>query len=346
MTDPNPFDALMLDATLSGIQEDAPPSQMEAALRSIANAISTADPIRRAVIQDAVVRRLRRAGVSSPNTLARVLFVPEKPKAAILSNPALFPPVEPWPHPVDGSRLLNDTASLIRRFIVLSPAAADAEALWCLHTYVHDMANVSPILCLRSPGKRCGKTRNLQILGCFVRRPLHTSNVTVAALTRAIDHYGPTLLIDEADTIFTNGSNAELRGILNAGLYRATAFVLRCRGERHGPRACSIWCPKAIALIGRLPSTLEDRSIVVSLRRRDREQSIEVLPLRYALLRTGTAASKSQPLGSRSHGPLTQRDRICTRDASRSRAGSLASAAHHRRDHRRRLAGPGTAGSG
>src|SRR5215831_13683426 len=130
-------------------------------------------------------------------------------------------------------------AATLRRFVVLSPAAADAEALWCLHTYVHDVAVVSPNLSLSSPEKRCGKTRNLQILGCLVRRPLYTSNVTVASLTRAIDHYGPTLLIDEADTIFSKGSHTELRGILNAGLYRANAFVLRCVGDRNQPKPCS-----------------------------------------------------------------------------------------------------------
>jgi hypothetical protein len=127
------------------------------------------------------------------------------------------------------------------------------------------------------PEKRCGKTRNLQILGCLVRRPLYTANVTVASLTRAIDHYGPTLLIDEADTIFSNGSHAELRGILNAGLYRANAFVLRCIAERKQPKPCSVWCPKAIALIGRLPSTLEDRSIVVPMRRRLSGESVDAL---------------------------------------------------------------------
>ena len=131
-------------------------------------------------------------------------------------------------------------------------------------TYAHEASGVSPILCIRSPEKRCGKTRNLEVLSCLVHRPVHTANITVAALYRTIDHYRPTLLIDEADTIFVNGSNAELRGVLNAGLYRSNAFVLRCIGKRQEPKLFSVWCPKAIALIGRLPSTLEDRSIVTS----------------------------------------------------------------------------------
>ena len=37
----------------------------------------------------------------------------------------------------------------------------------------------------------------------------------------------------------------------------------------------SVWCPKAIALIGRLPTTLEDRSIVIALRRRSRSEPVE-----------------------------------------------------------------------
>src|SRR3954463_508234 len=273
------LDELFLDSTLTGIEEDAPPSQIEAVLRSVACAIAEADPIRRAVVRDALIRRLRRAGVSCPVTLTKVVFEPDKRPAPTTSIPALqaFPAVEPWPEPVNGSLLLADMASVIRRFIALPAAAADAEALWCLHSYAHDAATVSPILCLSSPEKRCGKTRNLQILGCLVRRPLHTANITIAALTRVIDLYAPTLLMDEADTTFTNGGKAELRGMLNAGLYRSTAFVLRCIGDRKQPKMCSVWCPKAIALIGSLPDTLSDRSIVIPLRRRPPKHVIELL---------------------------------------------------------------------
>jgi hypothetical protein len=133
------------------------------------------------------------------------------------------------------------------------------------------------ISALSSPEKRCGKTRNLQILDCLVRRPLHTANITIGALTRVIDQYAPTLLIDEADTIFVNGGKAELRGILNAGLYRSNAFVLRCVGGRKQPRICSVWSPKALALIGRLPDILEDRSIVIPMRRRNPEEHVDLL---------------------------------------------------------------------
>jgi putative DNA primase/helicase len=113
----------------------------------------------------------------------------------------------------------------------------------------------------------------------LVHRPVQTANITVAALYRTIDNYRPTLLLDEADTIFVNGSNSELRGLLNAGLYRSNAFVLRCIGKHQEPKLASVWCAKAIALIGRLPPTLEDRSIVTSLRRRTAGEAVE--PFRY-----------------------------------------------------------------
>src|SRR5437870_2252290 len=50
--------------------------------------------------------------------------------------------------------------------------------------------------------------------------------------------YGPTLLIDEADTVFTNGGHNELRGILNAGLYRSTSFILRCSPSMQLSKLC------------------------------------------------------------------------------------------------------------
>jgi Protein of unknown function (DUF3631) len=44
--------------------------------------------------------------------------------------------------------------------------------------------------------------------------------------------------------------------------------VLRTVGEDHEPRLFSTWGAKAIAPIGKLPPTLEDRSILISMKRR------------------------------------------------------------------------------
>src|SRR5262245_57302579 len=45
--------------------------------------------------------------------------------------------------------------------IILTHGPSTGLRTGCLHTYVHDVAAVSPNLCLSSPEKRCGKTRNL-----------------------------------------------------------------------------------------------------------------------------------------------------------------------------------------
>jgi len=85
-------------------------------------------------------------------------------------------------------------------------------------------------------------------------------------LFRIVEKFSPTLLIDEADSFL--GDNDELRGINNSGHRRWAAFVLRTVGDEHEPRQFSTWGPKAIALIGKLPSTWEDRSLVIAMRRR------------------------------------------------------------------------------
>jgi putative DNA primase/helicase len=103
------------------------------------------------------------------------------------------------------------------------------------------------------------------VLGELVARPLPTSNASVAAVFRIIEIAVPTLLIDEADTFLKE--NDELRGILNTG-HRRGGQVTRTVGDDHEPRQFSTWAPVAIAMIGRLPDTLEDRAIALRLRRK------------------------------------------------------------------------------
>jgi putative DNA primase/helicase len=187
-------------------------------------------------------------------------------------RPISFPEPEPWPHSVDGAELLNGLCAALRRHVVISKEAADATALWVVHTYLLDALNTSPRLAITSPDKQCGKTTLLDILGTVTRCPLPTANATPAAIFRAIEMARPTLLIDEADTFLDNRS--ELRGILNSGHGRGTAYVLRTVGDDYEPRQFSTWAAMAIAKIGRLPATLEDRSIPVALRRRRPDEPI------------------------------------------------------------------------
>jgi len=155
---------------------------------------------------------------------------------------------------------------------VFPPGAAEAIVLWCIFAHAHDAARHSPVLALTSPEKRCGKTTALAIIEQLVPKPLQSSNITTAAIYRVIEKYGPTLLIDEADS-FLSDNNA-MRGVLNSGHRRSSAMIYRCVGDEHEPIGFRTWAPKAIAMIGDLPDTLADRAINIRLRRRLPDETI------------------------------------------------------------------------
>ncbi len=185
--------------------------------------------------------------------------------------------LEPWHDPVNGAWLLDEFRETFSRFLALPEHGDVTLALWALYTYAYDYFDVSPLLGLTSPVMQCGKTRTLELLSLMVSRPLPTSNVTTAALFRTIDKLKPTLLIDEADTFAKR--NEDLRGILNSGHRRRLAYVLRSVGEDHDARGFSTWAPKAYALIGKMPATIVDRSIIISMRRRAEHEPVDRLRL-------------------------------------------------------------------
>jgi hypothetical protein len=217
-----------------------------------------------------------------------------------------FPEVEPWPEPVDGSLLLDELEQVMRRFVVLPKWAAETLALWTMHTYAYHLGHVSTYLGIESPVRRCGKTTLLGLISKLGHRTMASANISSPAVFRAIDETRPTLLIDETD-MFLN-KNDELKGILNAGYTKETAFVVRVAGRRHvessslsrrssteGGRLMSkvesskengkvsrlarfsCWCPKVIATIGRLPETLADRCILIRMQRKTADERCERL---------------------------------------------------------------------
>ena len=173
--------------------------------------------------------------------------------------------IEPWPQPVAGPQLLDELVRAVHQHVILTETEAQAVALWAIHAHAHDRASISPILAVTSPTPACGKSVLLKLLRLLVPRPLAVSNLTAASLFRTIECWGPTLLIDEADSYLKQ--NEELRGILDSGQDRKLAFVLRTTGDNHEPRSFCTWAPKAIAAIGKLPTTILSRSIRIQLQR-------------------------------------------------------------------------------
>jgi hypothetical protein len=178
----------------------------------------------------------------------------------------LFADVAPWPHPVDGALLLSDLCAIIGQHVIADPPTIRAAALWIVHTYCMDMLTVSPLAHISAPEMRCGKTVLLTAMMRLVYRPLPVSSITPSAIFRSVELWSPTLGIDEADAFLKD--NEEARGLINSGLYREGASVIRCVGDDHTPTKFSTWAPKILCGIGKLAGTIEDRSIPLRMRRK------------------------------------------------------------------------------
>jgi putative DNA primase/helicase len=187
--------------------------------------------------------------------------------------------VEPWPYPVDGNQLAIEIRGLFKKHCVLPAGGEVALTIWSMASYTINSFRIFPKLCLSSPEKRCGKTTTMEVISALVCKQLNASNVSTAAIFRAIEHWQPSLLIDEADTFL--GGNEEMRGIINSGHRRSGAFVLRVDGEGAAmvPKQFSTWAPMAIAMIKTPPDTIKDRSLMILLRRKQSGERIHKLPI-------------------------------------------------------------------
>jgi putative DNA primase/helicase len=211
--------------------------------------------------------------VSVLDRLVKVERDSEEPQGQ--GTPLVFEEPEPCAEPVDLGDLLDDIADLLSRHVILPAGAADAVALWISMTWAAEHADCAPILLVKSPMPRCGKTTLLDVIGELARRPLPAASITASALFRAVEMVKPTLIIDEGDAFLA--ASDELRGVINCGHTRTTAFVIRTVGDDHEPRRFDTFGPKVIAMIGSPAATILDRSIVIELRRRLPSESVERL---------------------------------------------------------------------
>lgn len=275
-----PGDLATLLKPLTELEEDSNLPAIEAALRRVAAGAPGLDPLGRAALRESILAELKRLKVKSPAKLtdaALSVAAADGGSDGKQGSPVIMGDPEPWPEPVDGAGLLDELAATFRRYLALPDGADVALPLWVLHTYVFDAFPITPRLGFTSATKRCGKTTAQTLTGQLVPRPLTTANITTAALFRAVEAYKPTVLIDEADTFLEE--RQELRGLLNAGHFRPTAYVIRTVGEDHEVRVFSVWAPASVALIGSLPSTLADRSIEIRMRRKNPDERVERLRL-------------------------------------------------------------------
>ena len=200
---------------------------------------------------------------------------------------------------VDGAELLDELLATITRYVAFPDEhAAAAATLWIATTHALPAFECAPRLVITSPQKRCGKTRTLDVIARHLSPPLATVNATVAAIFRSIgDEHPPTLIIDEADTIFGTKKAAEqnedLRALLNAGHQRGRP-ALGALGRYQIPTEFNTFAMAALAGIGAMPDTITDRAINITMRRR-------------------TSGEKVSQFRSRRDGPILEdlRDAAC-----------------------------------
>ncbi|GAB3814504.1 DUF3631 domain-containing protein [Kribbella italica] len=180
---------------------------------------------------------------------------------------------------IDGAELLDDVAATIGRYVILpSTSALIAVVLWIAATHAMEAWNCAARLVIRAPERRCGKSRLLDMVEAMCHRPLMTVNASPSAVYRAIGAnpgHPPTLLIDEADTIFgpKAGDNEALRGLLNAG-HQRNRPTLRWDASTRQNEEIETFAMAALAGIGAMPDTIEDRAAVIRMRRRARGETV------------------------------------------------------------------------
>ncbi len=211
-------------------------------------------------------RRLRDRAAEAPADMP-------SPEPEATANAAHDEPSEP----IDGAKLLDALFAFIRSFVILNESQAVAVVLWIVHTHAFEAAESTPYLAVNSAEKRCGKTRLLEVLDLLVARAWLTGRTTGAALIRKVSSDRATLLLDESDAVF-NGEKTyaeALRGILNSGHRRGGSATLSIpSGDGWEAAAFDVFSPKAIAGIGKLPDTVVDRSIAITLRRRNAAEPV------------------------------------------------------------------------
>jgi hypothetical protein len=200
--------------------------------------------------------------------------------------------------------LLAAIVQLLERYLVFrSSVHAMIVALWIAHAHALPAFDVTAYLHVQSPQKRSGKTRLLEVIEQLVPRPWLVADVTAATVFRKIARDDPTLLLDEADTIWRakeSETAQALRSVLNVGHRRGTK-IPRCVGKHFDQIAeFPAFGAKALAGIGRLPDTVADRSVCLLLKRKKKGETTkrfrfrtlqeEARPLRRAFAGWATGA--------------------------------------------------------
>ena len=249
------------------------------ALRNVANAAKSLDAIDRAALLPALQAALKANGIPSPAEVARQALGRTEQEREQEGALRLLPQ-EPCSEPVNGSDVLDEIEKLALRFLVLPDWASVALPLWILHTYLIPHLDFTPRLAIQSPVKRCGKSKVVDLVRELCEKPMPSASLTAATIFRSMDAWQPTIVADEGDA-WLKPESEDLRGVVNTGFDRGNAYIGRCVGDNHETKLFATFGAIAIAGIGSLPDTIQDRSIVIPMRRKRPDENVERVRLKH-----------------------------------------------------------------
>ena len=182
----------------------------------------------------------------------------------------------------DGAALLDEIDKFLGLYVIYpNEHTRHAHTLWCAHTHLMECWESTPRIYFRSPEWGSGKTRALEVCEHIVYRGFIALNMSSAYLIRKIGasiSERPTLLYDEIDTIFGPKAkeHEDIRGVINAG-HRKGAITGRCvvNGNKVNLIEFPAYCAVALAGLGDLPDTIMSRSIIVSMKRRAKDEKVK-----------------------------------------------------------------------
>jgi hypothetical protein len=175
---------------------------------------------------------------------------------------------------IDGAELLDRVYEFLGRFVAYpSKDARVAHVLWIAHAHLMECWDTTPRLTFLSPEPGSGKSRALELTEALTPAPILVADVTPAYLFRRAAQEQVTLLVDEADAVFSVKSEGseKIRAFLNASHRRGNSAG-RCIGQGSNftpeDNPCFVAVALAALALSRMPETVMSRSIIIHMRRR------------------------------------------------------------------------------
>lgn len=184
---------------------------------------------------------------------------------------------------VNGHDLILQLDAFLRRFVVMGDGLSTLVATWIAGTYCYTVFEYFPYLVLRSPEKRFGKSRTLDLISLLAfnaHQP--TASPTEAQIFREPREDGGVQIYDELEGMTGDKERwSAVTSVFNVGFHRGSV-VSRYKKGKDGQQkeTFDTYVPRAIASISSLEVTLEDRSIMLMMQRLLPGQQTERFSLR------------------------------------------------------------------